>query len=176
MAKSLIPWDWLKDNGKRNQVSIRREDPSFSKLYSDMERMMNDMFNDYLPTFPRERGKGADIDFLTPKINISETENEYKISAEIPGVEEKDIDLSINKGMLLIKAEKKEEKEEKEEKDEQYHRYERYYGTFQRTISLPEDIDENSIKAKFKGGVLNITIKKNKEAQPATKKIEVKGE
>ena len=173
MAKSLIPWDWLKDNGKRSQVSIRREDPSFSKLYSDMERMMNDMLNDYLPTFPGGRGKGADIDFLTPKINISETENEYKISAEIPGVEEKAIDLSINKGMLLIKAEKK---EEKEEKDEQYHRYERYYGTFQRTISLPEDIDENSIKAKFKGGILNIAIKKNKEAQPATKKIEVKGE
>lgn len=173
MAKSLIPWDWFKDNDKKNQMGMERKNLPFSGIYSDMERMMNDMFKDYLPTFPKERFKGMNIDYLTPKVNISETDSEYKISTELPGVEEKDIDLSINKGMLSIKAEKK---EEKEEKDEQYHRYERYYGTFQRNIALPEDTDESSIKAKFRGGVLNITVKKNKEAQPAAKKIEVKGE
>lgn len=173
MARNLLPWDWFKDEeSKRGQITHRNDFPSFSRIHSEMEKMMNDMFKDYLPSLSKNSGKALGMSFLTPKINISEKEDTYKISAEIPGVDEKDIDLSMSNGMLNIRAEKK---EEKEDKDEQYHRYERYYGTFTRSISLPDNIDENSIEAKFKNGVLNISIKKSKEAKSATKKIEVKG-
>ncbi len=178
MARNLTPWNWFKsnenENNKRRQISrLGERGPFPSGLYSDMERMMNEMFDEYLPIFQKERSMGYDLDFITPKINISETENEYKMSAEMPGVKENDIDLRIDKGILTLKAEKK---EEKEEKDERYHRLESYYGTFQRSIALPEDIKEDSIEAKFKNGILNIIIKKSKESKPDVKKIAVKSE
>lgn len=172
MVKNLIPWDWFKGvetDSKRTPASIINQ--PFSKLYSEMEKIAQDVFNEYLPDIPKTSELG--VNFLTPRLNISETEKEYKVSVEIPGVKEKEIDLSINKNVLMIKAHKK---EEKEDKDERYHRIERYYGTFQRSIALPEDAKQDSVEAKFKDGVLNIIIEKNKEMQSNIKKIEVKGE
>src|ERR1700739_4997212 len=106
--------------------------------------------------------------FSTPAIDMSEDEKAYKISAELPGIDAKDIDVSISGDMLVLKGEKR---QEKEEKDKNYHFSERAYGSFQRAFELPASIDRGKIAADFSKGVLTITLPKTVEAQQPPKKI-----
>lgn len=105
----------------------------------------------------------------TPLVDISETEGEYQIKAEIPDVKKEDVKVTLEDGVLTIQGERKQEKEEKGKK---YHRIERSYGSFVRTFSLPDVIDEEKVKAEFKDGVLNLYLPKSEKAKP--KAIEVK--
>lgn len=105
----------------------------------------------------------------TPSVDISETEGEYQIKAEIPDVKKEDVKVTLEDGVLTIQGERKQEKEEKGKK---YHRIERSYGSFVRTFSLPDVIDEDKVKAEFKDGVLNLHLPKSEKAKP--KAIEVK--
>ena len=107
---------------------------------------------------------------IMPQVDIGESQKDYTITVEVPGVQEKDIDLTLIDGTLTIRGEKRSEHEEKEK---HYHRVERSYGSFQRILSLPNDADENTVKAKFKDGVLTITIAKDPQAKPAGRKIEI---
>ena len=109
--------------------------------------------------------------FSTPAIDMSEDEKAYKISAELPGIDAKDIDVSVSGDMLVLKGEKR---QEKEEKDKNYHFSERAYGSFQRAFELPSSVDRNKVAADFSKGVLTITLPKTAEAQKPAKKIEVK--
>ena len=109
--------------------------------------------------------------FSAPAIDMSEDEKAYKISAELPGIDAKDIDVSVSGDMLVLKGEKRQEKEEKEKN---YHYSERAYGSFQRAFELPASVDRDKIAADFSKGVLTITLPKRAEAQRPTKKIEVK--
>ena len=95
-----------------------------------------------------------------PKINVSETENAYKVMAELPGLEEKDFDVTLEDDILRIKGEKKSESEENKEN---FHRYESSYGSFERVIRLPETVDASACKADFKNGVLTLNIPKSKQ-------------
>lgn len=104
-----------------------------------------------------------------PSVDISETEGEYQIQAEIPDVKKEDVKVTLEDGVLTIQGERKHEKEEKGKK---YHRIERSYGSFVRTFSLPDVIDEDKVKAEFKDGVLNLHLPKSEKAKP--KAIEVK--
>ena len=104
-----------------------------------------------------------------PAVDISENEKEIVVHAEIPGMEAKDIDISINGRILTLKGERKQEKEKKERN---YHRIERSYGTFYRSFELPADVDEAKVKAVYKDGILALNIPKTKEQ--SVKKIEVK--
>lgn len=106
-----------------------------------------------------------------PTVDIREGKKEITVQAEIPGVEAKDIDVSVDGRMLTIKGEKK---QEKEEKDENYHRVERTYGYYNRTIELPAEVDASEVDATYKKGILKVVLKKTKESE--TKKIEVKKE
>ena len=106
-----------------------------------------------------------------PAIDMSEDETVYKISAELPGIDAKDIDVSVSGDMLVLKGEKR---QEKEETDRDYHFSERSYGSFQRSFELPSSVDRNKIAADFSKGVLTITLPKTAEAQKLVKKIEVK--
>lgn len=108
---------------------------------------------------------------LTPPMDISETKDAIIVKAELPGVEQKDIHVTLQDGVLTIKGEKV---QEKEEKDVNYHKVERHYGSFLRTIALPSSIDQNKVKAGFKNGVLSITIGKKEESKPKTIHVEVK--
>ena len=103
-----------------------------------------------------------------PQMDVTETDNEIKISAEIPGVESKDIDVSVENGTLTIKGEKKHKHEEKEKGR---YRMERSYGAFERAITLPAEVDESKAKAEFKKGVLRLTLPKKPGAQSRRKKI-----
>ncbi len=107
-------------------------------------------------------------DIAFPKVDVGESKKEITVNAEIPGVDSKDIDVSIDGRLLTIRGEKK---QEKEEKDSNYHRVERSYGSFRRTVSLPADVDEDKVEAKYKKGVLKIKLKKAKGSE--SKKIEV---
>ncbi len=104
-----------------------------------------------------------------PSVDISETESEYQIKAEIPDVKKEDVKVTLEDGVLTIQGERKHEKEEKGKK---YHRIERSYGSFVRTFSLPDVIDDDKVKAEFRDGVLNLHLPKSEKAKP--KAIDVK--
>jgi HSP20 family protein len=100
-----------------------------------------------------------------PKVDLSETKDAFVIRAEIPGVEQKDIQVSLQDQMLTIKGEKT---KENEEKDEHYHRMERSYGGFARAMRLPVAVDGSKVTASFKDGVLTVTLPKTPAAKGAT--------
>jgi HSP20 family protein len=106
-----------------------------------------------------------------PAVDLTENDQAYKVTAELPGMTEKDIEVSITDDMLTVKGEKRQEREEKEE-----NRYlsERSYGMFQRSFSLPPGVDRDKLTAAFANGVLTITLPKTAEAKKQEKKIEVK--
>jgi HSP20 family protein len=108
---------------------------------------------------------------LAPKVDVSETPDSYQIEAELPGMDEKDINVTLSDGMLTIKGEKKSEREEKK-KD--YYLSERSYGTVQRSFSLPETVDPDKISAAFAKGVLTLSLPKTKEARAKQRTIEIK--
>jgi HSP20 family protein len=107
-----------------------------------------------------------------PAVDVVESEKAYEITAELPGMDEKNIEVKVTDGSLTIKGEKQEEKEEKERG---YYLQERHYGSFERSFELPESVDPDKIEASSKNGVLTVTLPKKAEAQKAAKKIEVKG-
>lgn len=107
----------------------------------------------------------------SPRVDIVENDKEFVIKAEIPEVKKEDVKVSVDNGVLTLKGERKQEKEEKGKK---FHRVERYYGSFTRSFTLPENVDESKVKASFKDGMLNLNIPKTAAAKP--KAIEVKVE
>ncbi len=106
-----------------------------------------------------------------PPVDIYEDENNIVIKADLPGMDQKDIEVKVENNTLIIKGEKKFEDEEKKDN---YHRIERFYGTFQRAFTLPDTVDVEKIKAAYKNGVLEITIPKKPETKPKQIKVEVK--
>ena len=113
----------------------------------------------------------ADDGFMTLAVDVAEDDKAYTITAELPGIDEKDVDVNITEDVLTLKGEKR---AEKEEKDKSHYLCERSYGVFQRSFTLPSDVDANKIDAKFAKGVLTVTLPKNPKAQPSTKKVQVK--
>lgn len=97
-----------------------------------------------------------------PSVDISETETNYLIKGEIPGVKKENVKITIQDGMLTIQGERKQEKEEKGKK---FHRVECCYGSFMRSFRVPDDADENKVKAEFKDGMINITLPKSEKAK-----------
>jgi HSP20 family protein len=113
----------------------------------------------------------AETDLPAPAVDVAEDDKAYIVTAELPGIEEKDVDVTVSSGMLVIKGEKK---QEKEEKDKNYYLSERSYGSFQRSFSVPDAVDRDKIAANFAKGILTVTLPKNAQAQKAEKKIDVK--
>ena len=106
-----------------------------------------------------------------PAVNAAETDKAYEITAELPGMDEKNFEVKVADGVLTIKGEKQ---EEKEEKNKDYYLSERSFGSFQRSFQVPNGVDTNKIDPSFKNGVLTVTLPKSAEAQKAEKKITVK--
>jgi HSP20 family protein len=106
---------------------------------------------------------------VMPRTDLTETDNEIEVTAELPGLERNDVDISVNDGVLVVRGEKK---AETEKKDKNYHIAERTYGSFYRALQLPPGVDPSAIRATMSKGVLKITIPKPTHSE--TKKIEVK--
>ena len=113
----------------------------------------------------------SNVELATPAVDLTEDDKAFTVTAEVPGIDEKEIDVTVSGGMLVIKGEKK---QEKEEKSRNYYVAERSYGSFQRSFGLPEGVDQDKIAANFSKGVLTVTLPKSADAQKAQKKIEVK--
>jgi HSP20 family protein len=114
---------------------------------------------------------------LAPRINVSETAKDMTITVELPGVEEKDIDVELSGDQLTVKGEKKSEQEEKkEEQGRVFHRVERSYGAFQRTMTVPFEVAPDKVSAAYKDGVLTVSLPKPETAtvEPRSSRIEVK--
>lgn len=107
----------------------------------------------------------------TLAVDVTESDKAYEITADLPGMAEKDIEVKLANGSLIIKGEKEEEKEEKE-KD--YHLHERRFGSFERRFQVPEGVEADKVEASFQNGVLTVTLPKTAQAQKAKKKIDVK--
>lgn len=118
------------------------------------------------------RGNGKEtmtVADWTPTVDISETDSEYLIKAELPEVKKEDVKITLEDGVLTMQGERR---QEKEEKGTRYHRVERSYGSFVRSFALPDLVDETKVKAEYKDGVLNLHLPKSEKAKP--KAIEVK--
>lgn len=129
----------------------------------DLDRLIDRFFD-----FDKEL---FDRDLWAPEIDISESDEEYVVKADIPGIDQKDLSVTLSGGNLTIKGERREEKEEKKK---HFHRIERRYGSFQRTIQIPGEVDENKITANYRDGVLEIHLPKTEKTKPREIKVEVK--
>ncbi len=166
----------IMDDKKAREITVRRESP-FS-LFQEMDRMFDDVFNNTFWPFSRKRYSPFNLVvrddepiFRTPLANIHEAENHFNITAELPGINKGDIELTIQDGMLEIKGETKEEKTE--EHKGQLVRREYRSSKYYRAFNLPEHINENNIEANLEKGILNIKIPKIKPKEPEKKKIEI---
>lgn len=138
--------------------------------FETIQREIDRVFDDF-SHFPYMPSPSIFQSETTPAVNVVEKPNEFQITAELPGMDEKDIEVHCASGALTIRGEKKEEKEEKRQG---YYLSERRFGSFQRSFRLPEEVDADKIGAVFKKGVLTLTLPKRTEAQKNQKKIEIK--
>jgi HSP20 family protein len=151
--------------------------PPFEGLRQEINRMFDDFGWGSWPTFRRslftpEPVFSAGVSRKTmPAVDVVESEKAYEVTAELPGMDEKNIEIKVANGVLTMKGEKQEQKEEKK-KD--YYLQERYYGSFERCFEIPETVDTDKIEATFKKGVLAVTLPKKAESQKPAKKVEVK--
>jgi len=145
---------------RRNELEPRSND--VWGLQSDINRL----FDAFMSPFDGAEFKNA----VTPKLDIAEMKDKYEIKAELPGMEEKDINLSLDDGLLTISGEKK---AESEEKDKGYFLKECSYGSFSRSVRLPENIADDKIAAHFKHGVLFVDVPKKEPSPAKTRKIEI---
>jgi len=149
----------------RSPLKRREEENPFLSLRNEMNRLFDSFFDDFSIGPFRERwGK------IFPQVNIKENNKQIEVSAEMAGIDQKDVDISIYNNVLTLRGEKK---QEKEDKDGDYYHKECSYGSFHRDIALPSEVDEEKVKADFKKGVLKITLPKKEEAQRKAKKIEI---
>jgi HSP20 family protein len=160
--KNLVPW-----SRERRNVPVRREEDN--PFYS-LQRSINQVFDNFL-----FEGFGRSpfslLTSFSPRLDVSETDKELHITAELPGMDEKDVEISLSDSFLTLKGEKKDEKQEKRR---DYYRMERSYGMFERTIPIPEGIDSNKVEASFKKGLLTVTLPKTAEYQKERKRIPIK--
>lgn len=160
----------IRRRGDRLAIRRENEEPMMA-IQNEMNRMFDQFFTDPFAMLPL-RGARLAAEF-SPRVDISETDNEVKVVAELPGMEEKDISLTLEDNTVVLSGEKK---SDVEEKGKTFHRIERTYGSFQRVIPLEVEVDEDKASASFKNGVLTISLPKAPEAVKQTKKITIKKE
>ena len=159
----LVPWrhknKHAKDDGKTH--------PPMS-FGDEFDQMFNGFFQNFgSPSLFFENGTRGEF---SPRINVGGTDKVVQVSAELPGIDEKDIDVSLAGDILTIKGEKK---ESKESKSGDYSRLERRFGSFRRSVSLPCEVESDGIRASFKNGVLNVELPKTEKARESARRIEV---
>jgi HSP20 family protein len=150
-------------------VSVRRgEDNPFLTLHREMNRLFDDVFRGFdLAPFGSDRLSDRVAGW--PNIEVSETDKEIKVTAELPGLDEKHVEVELANGVLSIRGEKKTETESSDRRFS-----ERYYGRFERRISV-DDIEQDKVAASFKNGVLTVTLPKSPSAQQKAKRIAING-
>jgi len=176
------PWNWFRSEqeqegkalpAQRSGATTVEGNPLLS-LHQEIDRVFDDVFRGF-PFVAGSSGRPlsslAPSVWLKPTMDIAASDKEYTLTVELPGIDENDIQLELEGDTLKIKGEKKQEKEEKE-KD--FYRVERSYGSFQRTLTLPEDADQAGIEAKFSKGVLTVSLPRKAAPKTEAKQIPIK--
>ncbi len=170
------------------KVPVKREEASRLGAWEPLTGLRHEvdrLFDEFTTGWPFHRRRGAVFEPLrtlpgifgtsAPTVDVIDKDEQVVVQAELPGLEEKDIEVQLSDDMLTISGEKKAEREEGE-KGGRYYVSERRYGAFQRTLRVPEGINREDVTAKFRKGVLTVTLPKTPEAQEQTKKIEVQSD
>lgn len=140
----------------RRSAAVRAPDP-----FAALRREMNELLEGFFPS-GGDAGRGGEF---MPRVDVRETDGEVRVSAELPGIDEKEVEISVDGDVLTIKGEKK---EEKEEKGEEYYRLERTYGAFRRSVTLPCPVDVDKATASAAKGVLTVVLPKAAAAKKKT--------
>ena len=164
--RDLIPWS----RGRDVAAGRTAEHPLLS-FQREMDRLFEDLWRGFdVPGFGRSERVGA---MISPRIELKEKDNEIVVSAELPGLQEKDVEVSLTENVLSIRGEKKLEKSEKEE---DYTYSERSYGAFERRIPIDAEVLGDRVSARFADGVLTVTLPKNPNAKGHSRRIPIGGE
>lgn len=168
-VRDLIPW--ARNGDSRVPSAYRDSDQNpFLSLHREMNRLFEDAFRGFdsrLPPF----GQFSNLGAAWPSVEISETDEEFTVTAELAGLEQKDIEVLLDDGTLTLRGEKR---SETEEKNRQFS--ERYYGRFERRVPLGYEVEEDKVEASFKNGVLTVTLPKSANAQSKVKRIAIHGQ
>ena len=151
---SLVPW-------RKHRAELRRVNEDASPLFA-LHRQMDRIFDDFLRDFDSPRRTGS----AWPSIEVSETDDEVKVIAEVPGLDKRDVEVSLHEGVLTLRGEKRLERN-----GSLYN--ERWEGVFERIIPVGLDVDPNEVKASFKNGVLTVLLSKKPEARREVKRIAI---
>jgi HSP20 family protein len=184
--EKLKPWNWFKheesSNGGSKPIPVSRTQAeslpgagagSLMSLHRDMDRWFEEAFKSFaMPPFPSMTGTAGDklSGFYRPKIDVCGDSNCYEINLDVPGLAESDLSLEVKDNVLTIKGEKE---ERSEDRDKHYYRVERSYGSFQRTLSLPDDANADEIKANLDKGVLKLEIPRREVVEQDVKRISI---
>ena len=164
--RDLIPWGRT-ERSSQVPSTFRDEVSPFLALHREMNRLFDDVFSRFDSGMPSLFGRMP----AWPSVEVTETDKDVRISAELPGLDEKDVEIFVSDDVLTIRGERKEEVEDKER-----HFSERFYGRFERRIPLGVEVDEDKVAASFKNGVLTVTLPKTEQAQARTKRIAINAE
>ena len=177
--KKLAPWNWFKDEeaAQDGAMPIQRTGHRGEVLpWSQIHDQIDQLFDQAFRGFGLSPGKdafpawmGGDM-LLKPSVDIGATDERYTITVEVPGVEEGDVSLELDGDRLIIRGEKRQESEDRQ-KD--FYRVERSYGSFRRVLTLPQDADYDAINARFRNGVLKITLPRSGEPETRGRVIEI---
>jgi HSP20 family protein len=165
--RDLIPWG----RGSSTAPSVYRElqQNPFLALHREVNRLFDDMLRGFdapAPSF----GRLSSWNGSWPSVEVSETDKELRLVAEMPGLDQKDVEVLLEDGVLILRGEKR---AETEDKDRQFS--ERFYGRFERRIPLGSEIEEDKVTAAFNNGVLTVTLPKSEKAQTKAKRIAING-
>ena len=171
-VRDLIPWG-------RNRSSVpstyqNEEVSPFLTLHREMNRLFDDVFSRFEGGVPSVFGRmpgGAGGSWLSgswPSLEVNASDKEVRVSAELPGMDEKDVEVLVDDGVLTIRGERQSETEDKGRRFS-----ERYYGRFERSIALPYEVEEDKAEASFRNGVLTVTLPKSAKAQDKAKRIAI---
>lgn len=167
-VRDLIPWGRNNDNQAPSLYRDSEQNP-FLSLHREINRVFDDAFRGFDTRLPAFGSLSAGA--VWPNVEISETDNELKVTAEIAGMDEKDIELLLDDGVLTLRGEKRSESEDKDR-----HFSERFYGRFERRIPLGSEVEDDKVAASFKNGVLTVTLPKSATAQSKVKRIAINGQ
>jgi HSP20 family protein len=189
--EKLKPWNWFKHEesgtGKESQIPVIRSEAeniplagpgSLMSLHRDMDRWFEDTFKSFgMPSLDSNLQSSAMpgislSNIYRPQIDVSADSNRYEINLDVPGLTESDLSLEVKDDVLTIKGHKEERTEDKD-KDKHYYRVERSYGSFQRTLALPDDAIGDEIKANLDNGVLRLEIPRRETATQEVKRISI---
>lgn len=175
-VSNLVPWNWFKHEERQTPDVQRNDSPAdpLMRMHQEMDRLFDQTFRAAgMPSlFDRPPGVSTSSEaLLRPSVDITEHDDAYEISVEVPGIKEDDIQLSLENHSLVVSGEKRNEYEDRD--DDKVHFVERSYGRFQRVLALPEDARAEDAKANFRDGVLKITLPRDPSQQRERRHIEI---